>query len=248
MKVIAFVQARMSSSRLPGKVLKKIIEKPMLDHLISRLSYSKLIDEVVVVTSDDDSDDAIENLCCELKIKFFRGSLDNVLERFYLASKAYSADHIVRITGDCPLLDSEIVDYIISEHLKSNCNYTSNTINPSYPDGQDVEVFDVATLEKMYIQAESKIDQEHVTFYCYTHPDLFKLNNIKNPRGDFSTYRWTVDNDVDFLFVEKIYEELYQNNKEFNSLDIYKLLDKKPYLSEINKGIVRNEGLKTSLE
>lgn len=248
MKVIAFVQARMSSSRLPGKVLKKIIEKPMLEHLVGRLSCSQLIDKVVVVTSNDDSDDAIEKLCCELKIECFRGSLDNVLERFYLANKLYDADHIVRITGDCPLLDSEIVDHVISEHLNSSCNYTSNTIKPSYPDGQDVEVFDVATLGEMYLKAKSKVDREHVTYFCYTHPELFKLNNIVNPKGDFSSYRWTVDNEVDFKFVEKIYEELYLSKRNFNSLDIYMLLDKKPYLSEINKGIVRNEGLNTSLE
>lgn len=240
---VAFIQARMSSTRLPNKVLREILGESILNHLVSRLKNSKTIDKIVVLTSQEASDDAIEVECSQYGYECFRGSLNNVLERFYLASKIYDPKNIVRITADCPLLDWNIVDDIVTKHLEFNADYTSNTIKPTYPDGLDVEVFSLDCLHRMYHKAHKDIEKEHVTYYCYTHPDEFEIKNVENPLGDMSNYRWTVDTEEDFLLVSLVYKNLYTENKKFLSSDIYDLFNRKKDLLKLNNQYERNEGL-----
>ena len=243
MSVLVFLQARMSSSRLPGKVLLDLKGKPMLIRQIERIHKAHSIDGLVVLTSKSPSDDAIYEVCKAYSIECFRGDLDNVLNRFYTASLYYKPEHIVRVTGDCPLLDWTVLDQVVNKHLSDPHDYTSNTLEPTYPDGLDVEIFTKDCLDKMHDKAESATQKEHVTYYCYTHSDDFTLQNVTNPEGDKSTYRWTVDNVEDFALVESVYEGLYSINNDFIAKDIEEYLLKNPDVARLNQHINRNEGL-----
>lgn len=247
MSIFAFVQARMSSSRLPGKILMDLVGSPMLIQQVNRLKRSKLVDEIVVLTSNDKSDDILINVCSEHNIKCFRGDLDNVLNRFYQAYLEYKPDHIVRITGDCPLLDWTVVDQVIQEHLDNPHDYTSNTLNPTFPDGLDVEVMTKECLIKIYNNASLKVEMEHVTYYCYTHKHDFSLQNVENKMGDQSELRWTVDTPEDFELVTDIYEELYEDNSGFSSNEISHFLKSNRTIANKNNFINRNEGLDISI-
>jgi len=238
--ILAILQARFSSSRLPGKVLQPILGKPMLLHQIERVQRSKMIDKLVVATSFDPSDDNIEKMCINNNIEVFRGSLDNVLDRFYQCSKHYNPSHIVRLTGDCPVADWQVIDEAISGHLSTNSDYTSNILPPTYPDGLDVEVVKKIALKEAWECAVLPSELEHVMPYIRNN-SRFKKFNLEN-REDLSEHRWTVDNSEDFKFIKRIYEELYLNNNKFNTHDILKLLEKKPYIKDENYHIMRNEG------
>lgn len=247
MSVIAFLQARMSSSRLPGKVLLDLAGSPMLIQQINRLKRSKLIDDIVVLTSNHPSDDPLVKICDKYGIKYFRGDLDNVLNRFYQAYLEYNPDHIVRITGDCPLLDWKVVDQTIQQHLDYPRDLTSNTCTPSFPDGLDVEVMTKECLIAINNKASSKTEIEHVTYYCYTHEHEFSMQNVENELGDQSGFRWTVDTPEDFEVVSEIYNSLFCDNQEFTSGDIFKFLNNNPRIRAINSFINRNEGLEASI-
>jgi spore coat polysaccharide biosynthesis protein SpsF len=246
MIINVFLQVRNGSNRLPGKVLKKLSDKTMLQHHIERLKLAKLVDNIIVLTSIDESDDAINELCESNRIDCFRGDLDDVLSRYCQALKKYPCDHIVRMTGDCPLLDWDVVDYIIDEHVKAGVDYTSNTIIPSYPDGLDVEVIKRECLLDVNNKALKPYEREHVTYYIYSNKNLYLTKNILNPLGDESNLRWTVDEISDFKFIQVIYKELYKSYP-FSVKKVRELLKNKPHLNEINKGIIRNEGLMSSL-
>lgn len=247
MIINAFLQARFSSTRLPGKVLKVLSGKTMLEHQIDRLKISKKIDTIVVLTSLDESDDAIESLCEKNDIHCFRGDLKDVLSRFKRALAMYPCDNIVRITGDCPLLDWNVVDLIVDEHLEKNVDYTSNTIIPTYPDGLDVEVIKSHCLLDVDAHASKFYEREHVTYSIYNNPNLYTLHNVLNPLGDESHLRWTVDELVDYEFICTIYNELY-TGKPFSTQAIRILLNEKPDILNINKKFSRNEGLTKSLQ
>jgi len=243
----AFLQARVGSTRLPGKVLKSLSGKAMLLQQIDRLRLANHIDNIVVLTSLNTEDDAIELLCKENKINCFRGDLNDVLSRFIQALDVYPCDNIVRITGDCPLLDWDVVDHVISEHKRHAGDYTSNTILPTYPDGLDVEVVKSSCLQDSAFKALKSYEREHVTYYIYQHPESYLINNVINPIGDESNLRWTVDEPEDFEFITEIYGRLYRQHP-FSSSDVRALLKQCPYLTNINKGFERNEGFKKSLE
>jgi spore coat polysaccharide biosynthesis protein SpsF len=238
--ILAILQARFSSSRLPGKVLKPILGKPMLLHQIERVQHSKMIDKLVVATSVDSSDDNIEKTCINNNIEVFRGSLDNVLDRFYQCSKHYNPSHIVRLTGDCPVVDWQVIDQAIDCHISTKSDYTSNILPPTYPDGLDVEVAKFSALEEASKCAVLPSELEHVMPYLRTN-SRFKKFNLESEE-DLSEHRWTVDNSEDFEFIEKIYEELYLKNNKFNAHDILKLLEKNPQIKDKNYHIKRNEG------
>ena len=240
--ILAIIQARVSSSRLPGKVQKYILGKPMILHEIERLRKSKYIDQTVLATSREKSDDTLMGLCQENAIELFRGSLDDVLDRYYQCASLYQPEHIVRITGDCPLLDWNVVDAVIRKHLTEKNDYTSNTLQVSYPDGLDVEVMRYDALEKAWNEAELPSEREHVTQYLIKHPEFFKQGNLRY-RQDLSVLRWTVDEPEDFQFVTKVYEELYRKNAEFTMQDVLDLLNNQPELLKINNDFERNEGL-----
>lgn len=246
MKVVAILQARCSSTRLPNKVLKTILGKPMLQHQIERIQHCKMIDQLVVATSKQTEDKGIVDLCRQLNINYFAGSLNNVLDRYYQAAVQYSADIIVRLTGDCPLTDADIIDKVIQTHKSSNNDYTSNIDPETFPDGLDVEVFNFSVLKNAWLEAKKPSELEHVTPYIRQRTDLKKGAVISS--CNYSHYRWTVDEPKDLDFVTKIYEQLGNDEHYFDANEIYLLLKNHPELLSINQNIIRNEGLLTSLE
>ena len=207
--ILAIIQARYNSTRFPGKILKRIKGKSLLEILVLRLKRSKTIDKIIVATTNEKEDLETVNLCKKMKINFFCGSSKNVLKRFYYASIPYKPKHIVRITADCPFTDHTIVDSIVSKHIKFSNDYTSNTLDPTYADGLDVEIFTFFALKKAFMNAKKIYDKEHVTPYIKNNKNI-KKNNIVS-KINFSKQRWTVDYPEDLYFVSKIMKKLKYN-------------------------------------
>ncbi|MBI5678091.1 MAG: glycosyltransferase family protein [Planctomycetes bacterium] len=245
--VLAILQARVSSTRLPGKVLKPILGQPMILRQIERIKRAKKIDHLLVATSIDQTDDKLAGLCAENGIPCFRGNLEDVLDRFYEAAKPYNPDHVVRLTGDCPLADPQLVDQVIRFHLDGGFDYTSNTIEPTYPDGLDIEVLRFSCLDYAWREALLPSQREHVTPFIYQQHGRFKIGCYKN-EIDLSRLRWTVDEPLDFELITKIYEAIYPINSGFTTQDILVFLDKHPELKTLNTHFQRNEGLLKSLQ
>ena len=235
--IVAILQGRMSSSRLPGKVLKPLVGEPMIYRQIERIERSKTIDKLIVATSSEPSDDAIEQFCKASNIECFRGDLNNVLSRYYQGALSVNATTVVRLTADCPVIDPNVIDAIVTKHLEEGNDYTSNTRPPTFPDGLDCEVMQFSALEKAYLEATSDFDKEHVTPFIANHCEIFKVACYQNSK-DLSHHRWTVDNSEDFQLVEFIYNQLYSNNPQFSSDDIYALLDKHPEVYQLNRHLV----------
>ena len=244
--IVAILQARVSSSRLPGKVVKPILGRPVLSLQLERVQRSTAIDQIVVATSVERSDDTLEALCSRMAIPCFRGSLDDVLDRFYQAAIVYHPDHLVRLTGDCPLIDPIVIDQVIAFYLNVDCDYASNTLEPTFPDGLDVEIFRFSTLEQAWEEAKLPSQREHVTPFIYGHPERFRLGSFKGSL-DRSDLRWTIDEAEDFELVRQIYEELYPQNPNFSTEDILALVERRPELKTINRHYQRNEGYQRSL-
>jgi spore coat polysaccharide biosynthesis protein SpsF len=238
--ILAVLQARCSSTRLPGKVLKPILGVPMLLRQIERVKRSACIEKILVATSDDPSDDPIESICEENGIVCFRGKLDDVLDRFYQAASLYLPLHVVRLTGDCPLSDPDLIDRVIRFHLQGEFDYTSNALEPTFPDGLDVEIFRYSCLEKTWHNARSPADREHVTPYMYRTTGRAEMGSYTN-RIDLSHLRWTVDEEADFLLITRIYEALYVQNPFFATQDILDYLFQNPELLKLNSQYKRNE-------
>lgn len=247
MNTLAILQARFSSTRLPGKVLKPIMGKPMLALQIERVLQSKMIDQLIVATSTDTTDDDIEALCLQTNIPCFRGNQNDVLDRFYQAALPWVPTHIVRFTGDCPLIDSDVIDSVVKFYLSGGYDYVSNTLQPTFPDGLDVEVFRFSVLEQAWKEAALLSQREHVTPFIYSHPDRFHTANYKHAE-DLSYLRWTVDEPEDFELITKIYGELYSAKPGFRMIDVLNLLQRKPELLSLNQKFERNEGMARSLE
>ena len=246
MSINIILQARTSSTRLPNKVLKNILGKPMLEHQLLRLKQLKSVDNIIVATSDETSDDAIEILCDQNNVHCFRGSLDNVLQRYYSAYQRFPSEHIIRITGDCPVIDINIIDKVIKLHMSTGADYSSNCSPATLPDGLDVEIFTADALIKTYQQATKLSELEHVTLFIRSHPKLFTCKNYYHPT-DYSHLRWTVDEPEDFELIQQIFENLYPHKPFFDLEDIVDLMARKPELSDINHRFKRNEGLAKSL-
>lgn len=244
--MVGIVQARFSSSRLPGKVLAPILGQPMLARQIERVRRARRIDRLVVATSDDTTDDPVADLANDLEVPCFRGSLDDVLDRFIGAARAYAASDVVRLTGDCPLADPKLIDAVIATYRGSGADYASNTNPPTYPDGLDVEVVSMAALERAWRQSTTLSEREHVTLHIHQRPTEFRLVNHAG-QGDLSSLRWTVDAPEDLAFVRAVYEALYRTKRDFGTADILALLARQPDLGRGNSHIGRNEGLAKSL-
>ena len=242
--IIAILQARISSSRLPGKVLKLLLDKPMLLHQIERIHKCKMIDNLIVATSVNNSDDPIFQMCEENEIEAFRGSLNNVLERYYECAKNYSPNFIVRLTGDCPLVDSEIIDETIEFCISGDYDYVGTDSN--FPDGISTEVMTMEALEKAYFNATLPSEKEHMTQYIINRPSKFKIGKFKFLK-DMSHIRLTVDEPEDFILVERIYKHLYHYNPSFSLEDVLDLIKNNPELEMINNKFTRDEGLIKSL-
>jgi spore coat polysaccharide biosynthesis protein SpsF len=240
-KVLAILQARSSSSRLPRKVLKPILGVPMILRQIERELAVDLIDKLVVATSTDSSDDILVRTLEENNISVYRGSLDNVLDRFYQCSILFKPEHIVRLTADCPLADPGVIDHVIQEHLEMDVDYTTNCSPPTWPDGLDVEIMKFTALASAWREAELPSELEHVTPFIRNHPKRFLQHNVANKR-DISNLRWTVDEPEDLKFVREIYQRLYPTKCLFDYHDILNCLENNHSLSDINSKFNRNEG------
>ncbi len=234
--ITAIIQARMGSSRLPKKVLMKMGNHIMLKYMIDRVIKSKLIEEIVVATSVNELDDEIENFCLSNNINCFRGSEDDVLDRYYMAAKKYKSSTIVRLTADCPLIDPEIIDKTIKLFNTEKVDYASNAVPPDikkYPDGSDVEVFNFNNLELAWKNVKDPKDREHVTFYFWKYNNNFSLALLKNIY-DWGNYRITVDYVEDFQLVTHVIEFLDKNNLDGSLKEVIDFLDSNPQIKKIN--------------
>lgn len=243
--MVAIVQARMSSSRLPGKVLLDLCGKPVLGHIVERLGFCRTINKVVVATSDHETDDPIEQFCFENSIRVFRGSLEDVLFRFVEAARSNAADNVLRITGDCPLIDPIVVDCVVAGFLSGK--YDLYGLGGEFPDGLDCTVYSFDALQKAHHEATLVSDREHVGTYIERNPKLFRVGALEVFEG-LGNYRWTLDEPEDYAFLKQIFEHLHPAGSLFLSHDVLRLLEAKPHLMNINAGIVRNAGYLKSLE
>ncbi|SFM89084.1 cytidylyltransferase domain-containing protein [Methanolobus profundi] len=240
MKIVAIVQARIGSTRLPGKVMKTILGKPVILWDIDRISSSMLIDETVIAIPYGEENDIIESTVRQYnnKITVARGSENDVLDRYYKAAVQAKADIIIRITSDCPLIDPTIIDKVIEEFLTNGCDYCSNTLELTYPRGMDTEIFTFKALEKAWKEAKEDYEREHVTPYIREHPDIFKQCNVSNEEN-LSHLRLTLDTPEDFELITEIYCHLHPTKKMFLLKHIQELFNKRPDLIKINEHIMQ---------
>lgn len=246
MTIVAIVQARMSSRRMPGKVLNNILGRPMLALQIERLGWARTPDKLMVATSDQADDDAIAALCRQIDVACFRGARDDVLDRFYRCALAHEPDHVVRLTGDCPLADPDLVDRVVHFHLKGGYDYSSNVAPPTWPDGLDVEVMRFSCVAEADAEAQLPSEREHVTPFLRNRPERYRLGNVER-KPDLSGHRLTVDEPEDFEKIRRIYERLYPRNPAFTFDDVMALLDADADLAALNAHIGRNEGMRAAL-
>ena len=238
MKVLCLLQARMSSERLPGKIMKEISGIPIIGHILHFLSYSKKIDEIIVATTTNSSDDILVNYLDKNNWKYFRGDEKDVLLRFVDALKQFPADYVVRITADNPLTDPEIVDSVIEQAIETKSDYSSNHLVKTYPLGYVVEVISAKTLLKIEKLTQNPDDREHVTWHVYQNRDKFNTSNFLAPYNlSHPNWRLTVDTKEDFQLVEKIFSLLYKENNFIKYFDVINLLLKNPELLQINRNI-----------
>ncbi len=246
MKVIVIIQARMGATRLPGKVLLPLGGKPAIQHVIERAKLIPGISQVIIATSTSPIDDPLAQFCDSIDVPVFRGSENDVLDRYYHAALLYKADVIVRITGDCPLIDPVESGKVIEKFFEMDCGYVSNTNPPMLPDGLDTEVFSMATLTKAWENAKKKSEREHVTLYIYSNPSEFKIGSVLYPE-DLSLYRLTLDEGNDYALLREVFDILEKRGQFGYLYEIMQILKENPEIFEINQHIQRNEGLATLL-
>jgi spore coat polysaccharide biosynthesis protein SpsF (cytidylyltransferase family) len=245
-KITVMIQARTGSSRLPGKVLSKIENKPMIWHVINRVKKIKSVQQIVLITTKEKPDQALLDIAEAEGIIGFAGDTNDVLNRHYQSALQISADPIIRITGDCPVIDPYLVEEMLQFFLKNNFDYVSNIHPATYPDGLDAEIFSFQTLEKTTLNAKLKSEREHVTPYMENNPELFKTYNFEN-NEDLSHIRLTVDQKEDLELIQKIYSMMApKNNFGFN--EILDLISNNPEIFKINSKYKRNEGYLKSLQ
>ncbi|MBN3926044.1 glycosyltransferase family protein [Nostoc sp. NMS4] len=242
MKTVIIVQARMTSTRLPGKVLKKVLNKPLLEYQIERLKRVKLADEIVISTTINSTDLPIIELCDRLSIPYFRGSEEDVLARYYQAAKEHHADVVVRVTSDCPLIDPQVIDRVIQFYLdnQSQYDYVSNCLEKTYPRGMDTEVFSFLALDQAFVEATAQPEREHVTPFIYIQPERYRLAEVVYSENQ-SSHRWTVDTADDFELIKRIIEGLYPQNQKFTLEDCLDLLKRYPDWLLINTHVEQKE-------
>lgn len=240
--VVGIIQARMGSQRFPGKVLADIAGHPMIWHVVNRTQHANSIHMIVVATSLDIQDDPIADFCFQNAIICFRGNTEDVLDRYYQAAKEYGADVIVRLTADCPLLDTNVIDKVVSTYLKNNFDYVSNVLQYTYPDGLDTEVFSFAALERGWKEAKSPSEREHVTPFIKK-SGLFCLKNVESGiPTSAARLRWTVDDPKDLEFVRAVYASLGSKGEQAGLEEVLEVLRREPRLMMINQNTIRNEG------
>jgi len=247
LNILGIIQARVGSTRLPGKVLFALNKEPVILHVYKRVHAARLIDEIIVATSLEKNNLPLVRICTESDIRVFCGSENDVLDRFYQVSNILRPKQIVRITADCPLIDPDIIDKVIRFHLDNSNDYTSNTVVETYPDGLDVEIFTMESLSNTWENALLPSEREHVTPFLRNPKNGFKIGSVIN-RENLSGKRWTLDTEEDYVFIKSVFEHLYPNNNEFRMSDILSFLAKHKELELLNSKISRNEGYKKSFE
>lgn len=242
MKIVAIIQARMGSTRLPSKVMKEVLGKPLLEFQIERIRRSKWINSLVVATTTSEREQPIIDLCERLAVPYYRGAEEDVLERYYEAATHYDAQAVVRLTSDCPLIDPLIIDKVINEFRTNSTryDYVSNTIERTYPRGFDTEIFSMEALEKCHRETTNVSYREHVTPYLYKHPERFKIGQVTHT-SDLKHYRLTVDTEEDLMLIKLLIEDLYKKNQSFSLEDILYLLKKNPEWNLLNSHIEQKE-------
>jgi spore coat polysaccharide biosynthesis protein SpsF len=234
-KTVAIIQARMGSTRLPGKVLKDICGETMLARVVRRTRLASLLNEVVVATTLEPLDQPIEDECRSLGAPVFRGSENDVLDRYYRAAQAHDAGVVVRITSDCPLIDAEVIDQVIRAFFSQPCDYASNGIERTFPRGLDTEVMSLKALARAWHEAKESYQRVHVTPYLWQNPDRFRLVSVKGEM-DLSQHRWTVDTSEDLEFVRQVYHRLKARDV-FSWREALAVVEDQPELMELNRNI-----------
>lgn len=241
MTVATIIQARMGSTRLPGKVMRKLCEKTVLAHVVERVSKCRATDRIVIATTTQPADDVVAQEGVRLGVGVFRGSEPDVLDRYYRAAMVAGADVVIRITADCPLLNPALLCEMIEKFMAwrkqgVTVDYFSNTIERSYPRGFDVEIFTIAALRKAHREAQDPYEREHVTPYLYRNPDVFnvreQIDNV-NRMG----YRLTLDTEADLELIRTIYENLYRQGEIISAADVLQFLDRRPDLLALNANV-----------
>jgi spore coat polysaccharide biosynthesis protein SpsF (cytidylyltransferase family) len=247
MKTIVILQARLGSTRLPAKVIADLSDKPLLARVVARARRIPGVDQVVLATTGLPEDRKLIAIAKEWDLPVYAGSPEDVLDRYYQAARTFSADVIVRVTADCPLLDPEVSGRVVVRFGQGDVDYAGNVNPPTFPDGLDTEVFSRDALERAWSEARLQSEREHVTPYIRNHPDRFRLANVQNDI-DLSAHRWTVDEPADLTLIRRIYEHLSGEAGEFFGMaDVLALLERQPDLRDINAGIARDEGYAKSL-
>ena len=237
----------MGSTRLKNKMVSPIMGKPLLAHVIKRVKEAKTIDSVIVATTVNPADKTIIRIASKCGVASFMGSEEDVLDRYYRAAKEFRVSTIIRVTGDCPLIDPHLIDIIVRRYLEGDCDYVTNTMPLTYPDGLDASAFSFKTLERAWREATLASEREHVTAYIRKNPDIFKIVNIASP-VNLSHLRWSVDEERDLEFIRQVYAYLYKEEPMFYTEDVLHLLSEHPELLKINQGIPTNEGYAKSLK
>ncbi|MFN2448651.1 MAG: cytidylyltransferase domain-containing protein [Candidatus Baltobacteraceae bacterium] len=239
MKAVAIIQARMGSTRLPGKVLKPLAKTTVLGCVVDRLKASRKLHAVVVATSSDREDDAVVHACKALGVAAVRGSAQDVLARLTHAARSSAADTVVRITADCPLIDGTLVDDMLAEFSIRSCDYLSNTLVRTYPRGLDAEIFTFEALARADREASRPYEREHVTPYLYQHPRLFRLHPYVDSSGaDRSNMRWTLDTAQDYTFVQAVFAAIpFRSPRDVTTRGVLALLRAHPSIAQINAGV-----------
>ena len=241
---LAIVQARTSSSRLPGKVLKPLEGEPMILRQLERVARASSLDQIVVATSDHETDDPLAQLLQSHDIDVVNGPLDDVLHRFVLSLDTHPADVVVRLTADCPLISPAVIDQVVEAFHAGSADYLSNTMEPTYPDGLDVEVVTANALRYVDEHTEDEHEREHVTLGVYRRTDGFIIDNFRDPSGaDHSDLRWTVDTAEDYAFVEAVYRDLYPRDPAFEYSDVLNFVNANPHLRRSAADSARNAAL-----
>lgn len=243
MSTLAVVQARMSSTRLPGKVLLPLAGEPMIIRQLERVQRAHGVDGVIVATSVDPSDDPLVSVVEEAGFPVVRGSLDDVLDRFITVVELLAPETVVRITADCPLISANVIDRVLSEFAAGHVDYASNTLEPTYPDGLDVEVFRSSVLKQLTSFPLDSDEHEHVTLGIYRRPEIFSLLNVGDPGQDRSELRWTVDSEADYAFVSGVYADLYPTQPQFEYEDVMAYVADHPERSRTGADSLRNAAL-----
>jgi len=241
LKVVAIVQARMGSTRLPGKVLLDLAGKSILGRVVERLGRAHAIHEVLIATTDSPRDELIVEECRRLEVPVSRGQEEDVLDRYYQAAKSIAADVVVRVTSDCPVIDPEVTDRTVREFLEARPDYAANTLQRTYPRGLDTEVMTADALARAWEEAHQPYERIHVTPYLYEHPEKFRLLSVTGEK-DWSRHRWTVDTPEDLQLIRAIYDRLGRSG-DFLWSDVLNLVERNPELVELNR-FVMQKGLR----